>query len=58
MITLVTSNLSRFQRGTLAQLVNEENKTYQVTADALDIAKATISYKLVRVNPYDPELAQ
>lgn len=55
---MVTSNLSRFQRGTLAQLVNEENKTYQVTADALDIAKATISYKLVRVNPYDPELAQ
>ncbi|WP_370923904.1 IS30-like element ISLsa1 family transposase (plasmid) [Lactiplantibacillus plantarum] len=53
-----TSTLSRFQRGALAQLVNEGNKSYQVIADALDVAKATISYELDRVKPYDPELAQ
>ena len=35
MITLGTSTLSRFQRGALAQLVNEGNKSYQVMADAL-----------------------
>lgn len=52
-----TSTLSRFQRGALAQLVNEGNKSYQVMADALGVAKATISYELDRVN-YDPELAQ
>lgn len=52
-----TSTLSRFQRGTLAQLVNEGNKSYQVMADALGVAKATISYELDRVKPYDPELA-
>ena len=40
-----TSTLSRFQRGALAQLVNEGNKSYQVMADALGIAKATISLK-------------
>ncbi|MGU9986288.1 IS30 family transposase, partial [Latilactobacillus curvatus] len=50
--------LSRFQRGALAQLVNEGNKSYQVMADALGVAKATISYELDRVKPYDPELAQ
>jgi IS30 family transposase len=55
-ITLGTSTLSRFQRG--AQLVNEGNKSYQVMADALGVAKATISYELDRVKPYDPELAQ
>lgn len=54
MITLGTSTLSRFQRGALAQMVNDGNKTYQVMADA----KATISYELDRVEPYDPELAQ
>lgn len=53
-----TSTLSRFQRGALAQLVNEGNKSYQVMADALGVAKATISYELDRVKPYDPELAQ
>ncbi|QAS50448.1 IS30 family transposase [Latilactobacillus curvatus] len=53
-----TSILSRFQRGALAQLVNEGNKSYQVMADALGVAKATISYELDRVKPYDPELAQ
>ncbi|WP_353891401.1 IS30 family transposase [Latilactobacillus sakei] len=53
-----TSTLSRFQRGVLAQLVNEGNKSYQVMADALGVAKATISYELDRVKPYDPELAQ
>ena len=58
MITLGTSTLSRFQRGALAQLVNEGNKSYQVMADALGVAKATISYELDRVKPYDPELAQ
>jgi IS30 family transposase len=57
-ITLGTSTLSRFQRGALAQLVNEGNKSYQVMADALGVAKATISYELDRVKPYDPELAQ
>lgn len=57
MITLGTSTLSRFQRGALAQLVNEGNKSYQVMADALSVAKATISYELDRVKPYDPELA-
>ena len=41
-----TSTLSRFQRGVLAQLVNEGNKSYQVMADALGVAKATISYEL------------
>jgi IS30 family transposase len=55
---LGTSTLSRFQRGALAQLVNEGNKSYQVMADALGVAKATISYELDRVKPYDPELAQ
>lgn len=34
------------------------NKSYQVMADALGVAKATISYELDRVKPYDPELAQ
>lgn len=58
MITLGTSTLSRFQRGALAQLVNEGNKSYQVMADALGVAKATISYELDRVKPYNPELAQ
>ena len=52
------STLSRFQRGALAQLVNERDKTYQVMADALGVAKATISYELDRVKTYDPELAQ
>jgi IS30 family transposase len=42
----------------VAQLVNEGNKSYQVMADALGVAKATISYELDRVKPYDPELAQ
>ena len=53
-----TSTLSRFQWGALAQLVNEENKTYQAMADTLGVAKTTISYELGRVKPYDPELAQ
>lgn len=52
------STLSRFQRGALAQMVNEGNKTYQIMADALGVAKATISYELDRVKPYDPELAR
>lgn len=58
MITLGTSTLSRFQRSALAQTVNDGNKTYQAMADALGVAKATISYELDRVKPYDPELAQ
>ncbi|MBS0953224.1 IS30 family transposase, partial [Lactiplantibacillus plantarum] len=53
-----TSTLSRFQRGALAQMVNDGNKTYQAMADALGVAKAIISYELDRVKPYDPELAQ
>ncbi|GAB6200812.1 hypothetical protein YMSE1_31910 [Lactiplantibacillus plantarum] len=53
-----TSTLSRFQRGALAQLVSEGHHTYQDMADALDVAKSTISYELDRVKPYDPELAQ
>lgn len=51
MITLGTATLSHFQRGALAQLVNEKNKTYQAMADALGVAKATISYELDRVKP-------
>ena len=58
MITLGTSTLSRFQRGALAQLVSEGHHTYQDMADALGVAKSTISYELDRVKPYDPELAQ
>jgi IS30 family transposase len=57
-ITLGTSTLSRFQRGALAQLVSEGHHTYQDMADALGVAKSTISYELDRVKPYDPELAQ
>lgn len=53
-----TSTLSRFQRGALAQLVSEGHHTYQDMADALGVAKSTISYELDRVKPYDPELAQ
>ncbi|MCT4396977.1 helix-turn-helix domain-containing protein [Periweissella beninensis] len=53
-----TSTLSRFQRGALAQLVSEGHHTYQDMADALGVAKSTISYELDRVKPYDSELAQ
>lgn len=53
-----TSTLSRFQRGALAQLVSGGHHTYQDMADALGVAKSTISYELDRVKPYDPELAQ
>lgn len=53
-----TSTLSRFQRGALAQLVSEGHHTYQDMADALSVAKSTISYELDWVKPYDPELAQ
>lgn len=58
MITLSTFTLSRFQRGALAQLVSGKHKTRQAMADALGVAKSTISYELIRVKPYDPELAQ
>ena len=51
-----TSTLSRFQRGALAQLVNEGNKSYQVMADALGVAKATISYELDRVKEQDYQI--
>ncbi|QCZ54437.1 integrase (plasmid) [Levilactobacillus brevis] len=53
-----TSTLSRFQRGALTQLVSEGYHTYQDMADALDVAKSTISYELDRVKPHDPESVQ